>query len=134
MPEHLPGYEIPIKHKEAMRQLHKFAKIGLLQHEGYYDLGESTVQRILQYSYPERARPTRTGRPRESLNDQEVRDIIKYISESHMHQVLNWVQLHNKLKLSCFPKTLERRLKSPTSHEFKPVRDGCGRLHIYFGS
>jgi hypothetical protein len=52
MPEHLPGYEIPIKHKEAMRQLHKFAKIGLLQHEGYYDLGESTVQRILQYSYP----------------------------------------------------------------------------------
>jgi hypothetical protein len=27
MPEHLPGFEIPTKHKEAMRQLHKFAKI-----------------------------------------------------------------------------------------------------------
>jgi hypothetical protein len=111
MPEHLLGYEIPTKHKEAMRQLHKFAKIGLLQLEGYYELGESTVQRILQYDYPERARPTRTGRPRESLNDQEVRDIIEYVSESHEHRVLNWVQLHDELKLSCSLKTLERRLK-----------------------
>ena len=111
MPEHLPGYEIPTKHKEAMRQLHKFAKIGLQQLVGYYQLGESTVRRILQYDQPERARPTRTGRPRESLNDQEVRDIIDYICESHEHRVLNWVKLHDELKLSCSPKTLERRLK-----------------------
>ena len=111
MPEHILGFEIATKHKEAMRQLHKFAKIGLLQLEGYYELGESTVRRILQYDYPERARPTRTGRPRESLNDQEVRDIIEYISESHEHRVLNWVQLHDELKLSCSSKTLERRLK-----------------------
>jgi hypothetical protein len=47
MPEHLPGFEIATKHKEAMRQLHKFAKIGLQQLVGYYELGESTVQRIL---------------------------------------------------------------------------------------
>jgi hypothetical protein len=26
MPEHLPGKEIPAKHKEAMRQLFKFGK------------------------------------------------------------------------------------------------------------
>jgi hypothetical protein len=89
MPEHLLGFEIATKHKEAMRQLHKFAKIGLQQLVRYYELGESTVQRILQYDYPERVRPTRTGQPRESLNDQEVRDIINYICKSHKHQVLN---------------------------------------------
>jgi hypothetical protein len=38
MLEHLPGYEIPTKHKEAMRQFHKFAKIGLQQLVRYYDL------------------------------------------------------------------------------------------------
>jgi hypothetical protein len=108
MPEHLLGYEIPTKHKEAMRQLHKFAKIGLQQLVGYYELGESTVQRILQYDYPEQARPTRTGRPRESLGDQEVRGIIDYICELHEHRVLNWVKLHDELKLPCSPKTLER--------------------------
>jgi len=72
MPDHQPGYEIPIKHKEAMRQLHKFAKIGLQQLQGYYSLADSTVRKILQYDVPERVRPTRTGRPRESLNAQEV--------------------------------------------------------------
>ena len=77
--EHLLGYKIPTKHKKAMRQPHKFANISLQQLVGYYDLGESTVRCILQYDQPERARPTRTGRPRESLNDQEVRDIIDYI-------------------------------------------------------
>jgi DDE superfamily endonuclease/Transposase len=111
MPDHLPGAEIPTKHKEAIRQLHKFAKIGLQRLVGYYDLGESTIRRVLQYDHPERARPTRTGRPRESLNDQEVRDIIEYVSESHEHRVLNYIQLHDELKLKCSAKTLERRLK-----------------------
>ena len=72
MLEHLPREEIPTKHKEAMRQLFKFAKIGLLQLQGYYKLADSTVHKVLQYPQPERARPTRTGRPRESLNEQEV--------------------------------------------------------------
>jgi len=74
-----PGEEIKTKHKEAIRQLYKFAKLGIQQLEGYYRLGDSTVRKILQYDVPERARPTRTGRPRESLNAQEVRDIIEYI-------------------------------------------------------
>jgi hypothetical protein len=31
-----PGEEIKTKHKETMRQLYKFAKIGLQQLQGYY--------------------------------------------------------------------------------------------------
>jgi hypothetical protein len=29
MLDHIPGYEILTKHKEAIRQLYKFAKMGL---------------------------------------------------------------------------------------------------------
>ena len=47
MLEHLLGFEIATKHKEVIHQLHKFAKIGLQQLVRYYELGESTVQRIL---------------------------------------------------------------------------------------
>jgi hypothetical protein len=108
MPEHLPGFEIPTKHKEAIRQLYKFAKLGLQQITAYYGLTRDTVCRILDY---DRIRPTRTGRPRESLNEHEVRDVIEYISESHEHRVLNYEQLRNELGLKCSPKTLERRLK-----------------------
>jgi hypothetical protein len=78
---------------------------------GYYSLTTDTISRILQYDYLERARPTRTSRPRESLNEQEVRDIIGYVGDSHEHWVLNYQQLYNELNLKCFPKTLEHRLK-----------------------
>ena len=47
MPNRLPGYEVPTKHKEAMRQLFKFAKIGLQQLRGYYNLRDNTVRKIL---------------------------------------------------------------------------------------
>jgi hypothetical protein len=30
MPEHQPGFEIATKHKEAIRQLHRFAKIPVI--------------------------------------------------------------------------------------------------------
>jgi len=63
MSPRLLGEEIKTKHKEAIRQLYKFAKIGLQQLEGYYDLGDSTIRKILSYDIPERVRPTRTGRP-----------------------------------------------------------------------
>jgi len=106
-----PGEEIKTKHKEAMRQLLKFAKIGLQQLEGYYKLGDSIVRKILQYNVPERARPMYTGRPRESLNAQEVRDIIEFISMDYENRVLNWIQIHDELKLSCSIKTLKRRCK-----------------------
>jgi hypothetical protein len=55
----------------------------------------------------ERACPTRTGRSRESLNVQEIRNVIEYISTYHTTKVLNWEQLRNELKLKCFPKTLK---------------------------
>ena len=58
-----PGEEIRTKHKEAIRQLYKFAKIGLQPIEGYYNLGDSTIRKILSYDIPERARPARTSRP-----------------------------------------------------------------------
>jgi hypothetical protein len=89
MPDHIPGYEIRTKHKEAIRQLYKFAKIGLQQLEGYYNLTHTTIRKILEYDMPERARPTRTSRPRESLNVQEVKDIIEYISTNYSTRVLN---------------------------------------------
>jgi hypothetical protein len=89
MPDHIPGYEILTKHKEAIRQLYKFAKIGLQQLEGYYTLTYTTISKILQYNVPKRARLTRTGRPRESLNAQEVKDVIEYISTDHSTRVLN---------------------------------------------
>jgi hypothetical protein len=117
--DHLVGYEIATKHKEAIRQLHKYTKIGLQQLAGYYSLGESTVRRILQYDQPERARPTRTGRLRESLNEQEVRDIIEYISSSHETRVLNYIQLHDELQLKRSPKTLERRLNVKEPRYFR---------------
>ena len=84
-----PGKEIRTKHKEAIRQLYKFAKIGLQLIEGYYDLGDSTVKKILSYDILERVRLTRTSRPRESLNTQEVQDVITYVSTNHTTRKLN---------------------------------------------
>jgi hypothetical protein len=86
-----PGEEIKTKHKEAIHQLCKFAKISLQQLEGYYKLGNSTVRKILQYNVPERVRPTRTGRPRESLNVHEVHDVITYICTDYTTRELELV-------------------------------------------
>jgi hypothetical protein len=71
MPEHLPGFEIPTKHKEAIRQLHKFAKILIEALMDRYSLGKSTIVKILGYNKPEQARITRIGRP-QKLNDFQV--------------------------------------------------------------
>jgi glycerol-3-phosphate O-acyltransferase len=106
-----PGEEIKTKHKEAMRQLFRLAKIGLQQLRGYYDLGDSTIRKILQYDVPERARATWTDRAREFLNAQEVGDVIESVSKDLATRVLNWVQIHDELKLSCSTRTLTRRCK-----------------------
>jgi hypothetical protein len=68
MPEHLPGFEIATKHKEAIRQLFNFAEIPIPKLMDRYKLRYSTVRRILNYDIPKRAQPTRTGRLR-MLND-----------------------------------------------------------------
>jgi hypothetical protein len=49
------GFEIPTKHKEAIRQLHRFAKILVPALQIRYDLGESTIRHILEYDILERA-------------------------------------------------------------------------------
>ena len=79
--QYLPGYEIPTKHKEAIRQLHWFGHIPVLIIQERYYLNESSVRRILSFDYPERRRPNRTG-PAFLLSDTKVNEIINYLSES----------------------------------------------------
>jgi hypothetical protein len=110
MPEHLPGFEIRTKHKEAIRQLHKFAKIPIESLMARYSLSKTSIIQVLAYDRPERARIGRTGRPY-LLNDAQVDQIIEYLSDSWEHRVLNYGLLHDELKLECSVKTLERRLK-----------------------
>ena len=64
MPDHQLGFEIRTKYKEAIRQLHFLVHWGASALVKTYKTGRSTIIRILQYNTPERARPTRTGRPR----------------------------------------------------------------------
>ena len=79
---HQKGFEIPIKHKEAIRQLHWFGKVLKLQLQERYHLGDTIINRILAYEAPERARPTRVGKPKK-LTDAQVDVIIEYCSENY---------------------------------------------------
>lgn len=106
---HLPGQEIPTKHKEAIRQLYYFAKVPPRQLEERYHLGGSTIRKILTYDKPERARESRKGAP-QKLTDARVDEIIEYLSESWANRVLNYEHLVKELKLDVKPTTLQRRL------------------------
>ena len=78
--DHDPGYEIPTKHKEAIRQLYGFAKIpieGLIER---YHLGRTTIVKILEYEKLERARQKRGSAT--ILSDSKVDEIIEYLSTS----------------------------------------------------
>lgn len=75
-----------------------------------YKLSKSTIYHVLDYDHPERARPTRTGRPKK-LSDKKVNEIIEYLSESWEHRILNWTELRDHLELDCTPETLATRLK-----------------------
>lgn len=108
--DHLPGEEIPTKHKEAICQLYGFAKIPVELLMTRYKLGRSTIQKILRYDAPERTRITRTGAP-SLLTDEQVNEIIEYASESWDQRIMDYSKLHDELKLECLVKTLERRLK-----------------------
>jgi transposase len=110
MPDHQLGFEIRTKHKEAIRHLHSLANWGASALAKVYKTGRSTIIRILQYNAPERARPTRTGRPR-FLNHQQVLDIIEYISSSWEGRCLNYVQLRTELGIEASARTIKRRLK-----------------------
>jgi hypothetical protein len=107
--DHQKGYEIPTKHKEAIRQLHDFAKVPTPVLETRYKLGNTTIRRILNYDVPERARPTRTGRP-QLLSDKRLDEVIEHCSEKWANRIMNYDVLVHELKLSCTAKTLMNRL------------------------
>lgn len=107
--DHLPGFEIATKHKEAIRQLYWFAKVPKLQLQARYNLGESTIRRILMYKTPKRARPTRTGQP-QKLTDRQVDDAIKYCAEKWENGCLDWQEVVTTLKLEFPAITLMYRM------------------------
>ena len=82
MPDHIPGHEIETKHKEAIRQLYKQAHFAPSHLSALYNIGISSINRILRYDQPERARLTQT-RAYPKLNDAQVNSIIKYLSETY---------------------------------------------------
>jgi transposase len=108
--DYIPGNEILIEYKEAIRQLYKQAKFMPSHLAVLYYVGEAIINRVLRYDTIYRTRLTRTGRPH-LLNDVQVNWIIEWLSETYRQRTLNWVKLHDKLKLKCSIKTLEVRLK-----------------------
>jgi hypothetical protein len=110
--DHKPGFEIPTKHKEAIRQLFFFGKVPKLQLQQRYKLGDMTINRILAYEKPERARKGRKGRP-QKISDAQIDIVIKYLSESYANRCLNWeaivVKLDLKITASCLQKRLHQR-------------------------
>ena len=74
---HKPGYEIPIKHKEVIRQLYGFVKIlieGLIE---CYWLGRIIIIKILEYEKLEYIRHKRGLTI--ILSNSKVNEIIKYL-------------------------------------------------------
>jgi len=103
--DHEKGFEIPTKNKEAIRELHSFGKVPATALKIRYKLRESTIRRILNYDAPERARPSRTGRP-QLLTDRHVDEIIEYCAESWEHRILKYSVLIEELNLPCTPEHL----------------------------
>ena len=87
--EHLPGFEVPTKHKEAIRQLYGFAKIPVERLMARYKLPKSTILKIIAYDKPERFRRKRGSAS--VLPDSKVDEIIEYLSGSWNTRVLDWV-------------------------------------------
>jgi dephospho-CoA kinase len=85
--DHQPGYEIPTKHKEAIRQLYGFAKVPIARLMVRYNLGRSTITKILDYDKPERTRRKRGSAT--ILSDLKVDEIIEYLSTSWDTRVLD---------------------------------------------
>ena len=106
---HEKGCEIPTKHKEAIRELAAFGGKSVEQLANRYELGQSTIRRVLNYDAPERARPTRTGR-KALLTDARLDEVIEYCSEKWANRILKYEDIVTELKLKCTPKTLMNRL------------------------
>ena len=106
---HQKGFEIPTKYKEAIRQLHWYRKVPKIQLQERYKLGDTTINKILGYPAPERARPNRKGKP-QLLLDRKLDWIIEYLSESWENRILNYNQLVIDLKLKYSSSMLQKRL------------------------
>jgi hypothetical protein len=76
--DHKLGYEIPTKHKEAIRQLYGFAKVPIELLMDRYHLGRLIIVKVLDYDKPERARHKRGSAT--ILSNRKVDEIIKYLS------------------------------------------------------
>ena len=88
MPEYVPGEEILTKYKEAIRQLYIRAKFMPAYLAVLYNVGVSTINRVLRYDTPKRLRPNRTSLAYK-LNDAYVNWIIEYLSETYRQRTLN---------------------------------------------
>lgn len=51
--KHKKGFEIPTKHKEAVRQLYRFRKVLIPMLIMRYGLGDTLIKKILLYEKPE---------------------------------------------------------------------------------
>ena len=77
---HKLGYEIPMKYKEAIRQLYDFAKVPIELLMDWYHLGRSTIVKVLDYDKPEHTRRKRGSAT--ILSDKKVDEIIEYLLTS----------------------------------------------------
>jgi hypothetical protein len=75
--DHKPGYEIPTKHKEAIRQLYGFAKVPIELLMDWYHLSRLTIIQVLDYNKPEHARCKRGSAT--ILSNSKVNEIIEYL-------------------------------------------------------
>ncbi len=107
--DHIPGFEIATEHKNAIRELHSFGKKTTPELIQRYELGRSTIHRILGYDVTTRARPSRTGRP-PKLSDARVNEIIEYCSENWEHRIMDYEALVQELGLEYTASTLQKRL------------------------
>jgi hypothetical protein len=108
--DHLPGQEIPTKHKEAIRQLYGFAKVLIEALIERYRLRKTTINRVLSYNKLERVQETRTGRLT-ILSDSRVDEIIEHLSESWDNRILKYSEVVEELELPYSAASLELRLK-----------------------
>jgi transposase len=87
--DHVPGFEIATKYKEAIRELYSFGEKSTAELMERYKLGKTTIYHILAYNAPERARPCRTGRP-QLLTDARVNEIIEYCAENREQRIMDY--------------------------------------------
>ena len=107
--DHKKGFEIPTKHKEAIRQLYRFGKVPIPFLMQRYGLGDTTIKKILLYEKPERKRPRRTGRP-QLLTEARLDEVILFLSESWEDRIMQYDILIQELNLKCKADTLKHRL------------------------